>query len=152
LNNGAAQMPPTNVTLAYSIIADHVNTNPNVVQAALDVRGDLGPSRNVLTLNGVMYSHNSLNDNSGAPIGDPAGTFSFQTAPLVAPNPGFAAAGSPSFNYHLTANSPAIDRAFGSNAVVDLDGAGRVGVPDLGAYEFQPPPVPARDSVGVFNP
>jgi hypothetical protein len=151
LNNGAQFMPPTTATIAFSIIANHTNTNPVTKQAALNVRANTGAGRNVATLFRVLYANNTLNDNSGGQP-DPAGTFNFQTAPLVAASAGFVAPGSPNFNYHLTANSPARDQALGSGSLVDLDGSGRVGVPDLGAFELLPPPVPARDSVGTFDP
>ncbi len=40
------------------------------------------------------------------------------------------------FNFRLSANSPAIDKAIGSTLTLDLDGKLRSGIRDLGCYEF----------------
>ena len=41
------------------------------------------------------------------------------------------------FDWHLTQESPAIDKAIDSPLEVDLDGNLRSGIPDIGAYEYQ---------------
>src|SRR5262249_46588330 len=95
--------------------------------------------------------NNTKDDNTdGKP--DPAGTFNGLNTVIRVANAGFVSPGPNNFDYHLQVNSPARDRATGSGATVDLDLNPRTGVPDLGAFEFTPPPAPGRDTPGVFDP
>src|SRR5262249_43557906 len=68
------------------------------------------------------------------------GTFNNASANLVAvASAGFVnAAGR---DYHLQGSSPAVNAATGSTITVDRDNNPRVGTPDLGAFEVQPPSV-----------
>lgn len=125
------------LTIRYSIISDHDGRDifnnaraPIIAQTTGDT----------LTMNSVL-SHNNTNDLESGTIyssqpGLAQGTFNVSN--VIAGDPAFVSQGSPSFNYHLTANSDAIDRASGSTTSSDIDGHIRPvgGAPDLGADEF----------------
>ncbi len=146
LLNDSAQVPTT-VTLAYSIVANHVNGNA----AAIHVRGQNG--RNSLTYNRVLSANNSQLDNSNGkpPDATGVGLISGGNTVLFAASAGFVSQGAPNYNYDLLPNSPAINQATGSTASVDIDNNPRQGVPDLGAYEAGLEPL-ARDTVATYDP
>src|SRR5205823_57926 len=112
---------------------------------------------NSITYQTVMYANNTHDDNSA---GGAAGTYNGTNTLIKVADAGFVSPGAPDENYALKAGSPAINAGNGSNATVDITNSARVGVPDLGAYEFgtssppppspppppPPPAVPARDS------
>jgi hypothetical protein len=139
--------PATVVNMAFCIIANQINSlSPTA--AAIDVFA--GNTIN-FTLN--LFANNSNNTNANG-MPHPGGTFNGLNSNISAASAGFVSSGSPNFNYNLTQNSPAVNAATGSPSTVDITGAPRSGVPDLGAYEFQvpPPPIPVGDSIGVFDP
>ncbi|MCC6421119.1 MAG: hypothetical protein IT429_23020 [Gemmataceae bacterium] len=164
LNDAAPQ--PTTATVAFSIIANHTNSN-NPLAPAVDVRSQNG--RNILTYNVSMYANNTKDDNSdGTP--DPAGTFNGLNTMIRVASAGFTSPGLPNSDYHILASSPARDAASGSTQTLDFERQTRSGVPDLGADEFgtappvlpppppPPPPPPGsttrvlnRDSIGVVD-
>jgi hypothetical protein len=116
----------TTATVRYSIIAQHgVPAGP----AALHVQ----PGSTVNLTRGI-FSSNTRDSNADGSVGAP-GTFNGLASMLAYGSVGFVSPGAPSFDYHLQPGSPAIDQATGSTATVDLDGAARVGVPDIGADE-----------------
>src|SRR5262249_53460829 len=58
---------------------------------------------------------------------------------LTAASAGFVSPGAPNYNYAITASSPAVGQALGSNATVDITGAPRPNPPSIGAYEVVVP-------------
>ena len=106
----------------FGIISDHVipGGNPEAV------RVNDGSS---LTFNGGLLANNEI-ETSGP--GTVNGLATMDTESSV----GYVSPGSPDFNYHLQAISPAIDGALGSLTVYDIDGELRDAFPDYGADEF----------------
>jgi hypothetical protein len=142
-----SDVPKTTVGLSYSIVANHANGGSG--SAAVSVgQGVSSGGNNAITYNTVMYSGNAHDDNSA---GGAAGTFNGLASVIHARNVAFVSPGAPAEDYHLQAVSPAINMAVGSATTLDLDQNVRTPPPDLGAYEFTPPPL-ARTSVGVFDP
>ena len=58
-----------------------------------------------------------------------------QSGTTTGTNPGFVNSSS---NFHLTSGSPVIDKGASVGLATDFDGKPRVGMPDLGAYEYAP--------------
>ncbi|MEM7530770.1 MAG: hypothetical protein AAF639_01225 [Chloroflexota bacterium] len=102
-------------TVSDSIIANH-----SASIAAVHVQ----PSSQ-LTFNRGLWSNNSSNM-------DGAGTYSGVNT-MLSGDAAFVNASN--FDYHLSASSAAIDQATGSTTPQDIDGRGRDGVADIGAYE-----------------
>jgi len=115
-----------NVTVRYTIIAQH--TTP-AGAAALHVQPG-----NAVTLARGVFAGNGRDTNADGSVGAP-GTFNGLGTMLGTGALGFVAPGAPAYDYHIAVDSPAVDQATGSTATVDLDGAARVGVPDIGADE-----------------
>jgi parallel beta-helix repeat protein len=92
-------------------------TNTILVNQALAV---LATMTSTADLNGVLWYANTVNF---------SGTITATHA--ITANPNFAADG-----YHLLAGSNAIDAGVPSGVTTDIDGDPRVGVPDLGADEY----------------
>ena len=100
--------------------------NSIVASQTVGVRVDSGSSQNAATLNGVLwYGCGSkttgtafvFNETDGAPeFVDPA-----------------------SYDYHIAANSGAIDEGIDAGVTGDCDGEPRFGIPDLGADEYWAP-------------
>jgi hypothetical protein len=132
-------------TIADSIIANHTNTNG---AAALSVLSQ--SLQNAVTLNQVLYADNTKDDNSDG-LPNAAGTYSGLGTVIRAASADFTSPGGPNFDYSLSANSPAVNRATGSKVTVDIEGNPRTGTPDLGAYEAPAAPR-ARSSVALFDP
>ena len=118
----------TTVDLDYCIVADHTDYPTPVVAVHVQPGSTINISRG-------LYSGNVANDNSGGFGGSP-GTFNGLGTMLSAPSVGFLSPGSPSFDYHLTAGSPAVDQATGSSETQDFDGDLRDASPDIGADEL----------------
>lgn len=112
--------------IRHSIIAEH--TDP-AGAAALHVQ----PGSTAQLTRGV-FSGNGRDTNAGGAPG-PAGTFTGLGTMLSFAAVDFVAPGPPAFDYHLALTSPAIDQASGSTMWLDVDGASRVGTPDIGADE-----------------
>jgi hypothetical protein len=143
LNDGGQNA--ASATISYSIIANHTNTNR---AAALSVLSQ--SPNNAATLNQVLYANNTKDDNSDG-VPSPAGVFNGLNTVTRAASAGFTSPGGTNFDYSISANSPAVNRATGSNATVDINNNPRTGVPDLGAYEAPAAPR-ARSSVALFDP
>ena len=125
----------TTANIRYSIISDHPDTNPSwIVQAALHaVPG------NTVNLYRGLFAGNSKDTNAdGMP--DTPGTFNGLDTMLSALSAKYFSPGSPHYNYHLSALSPAKDQASGSTTTVDLDNENRPynSAADIGADEHQP--------------
>ena len=94
--------------LRYCIIADHVNPVTNNTSALTVAQG------NSANLNRVLFAGNTNDTNlNDQPI--TAGTFTGMNTVLNANTVRFVAPGAPSYDYHLSSNSPAIDQAIGSS-------------------------------------
>jgi hypothetical protein len=132
-------------TISFSIIANHTNTNR---AAALSVLSQ--NPQNAVTLNQVLYANNTKDDNSDG-LPSPAGVFNGLNTVIRAAAAGFTSPGAPNYDYSISANSPAVNRATGSGTTVDINNNPRTGVPDLGAYEAPAAPR-AHSSVGLFDP
>lgn len=117
---------PSAATIADSVIADHTSlTNVAAVQAQ-----STGSS---VTFAGGLFAGNERDTNDGL---SNAGTFVGLGTMATASSVGFAASGSPSFDYHLTMGSPAIDQAVSSTTPQDVDGTYRNIPRDWGADEY----------------
>ena len=124
-------------TINYSIISDHDGRDTFNNPRAPIVAQKTGDN---LTINSLL-SHNNTNDFDTGTIyssqpGLPDGILNATN--IIEGDPAFVSEGSPSFDYHLTGNSDAIDKATGSTTSNDVDGQNRpVGsAADLGADEF----------------
>lgn len=119
----------TTVNLNYSIVADHV-TEP--AGAAIVVLPG-----NTLNLTRGLFANNTA-DTNGDPTQLPAGMINGLDTTIRADSAEFASPGAPQYDYHLTAQSPAVDQAIGSTTPDDFEGRARpIGAaPDLGAHEF----------------
>src|SRR5690606_23550896 len=102
--------------------------------AALHVQ----PSNSVTLVRGI-FAANGRDTNSDGAVGAP-GTFNGLATMLATGPLGYLAPGAPSFDYHIGPDSPAVDQATTSTATVDLDGAARIGTPDIGADEADAAP------------
>lgn len=117
---------PGHATIQDSIIADHTSqTNLPAVQAQ-------GAGSSV-TFDEGLFAGNERDTNSGSPS---AGTFSGLATMDVDTTAGFASPGSPNFDYHLIASSPAIDQATSSTIELDFDRTYRSALRDWGADEY----------------
>ncbi len=115
----------TSVVVAYGIIANHT-----VVQgeAAVHVQA---ASR--ITFSNVLFAGNENDTNQGDAN---SGEFFGLDTLLNVSDAGFVSPGRPDFDYHLIANSPAVDAASGSTEMEDFERQGRDDLPDLGADEL----------------
>lgn len=117
---------PGAATIADSVIADHTSlTNVAAVQAQT--------TDSSVTFADGLFAGNERDTNAGLTN---AGTFVGLDTMATAGSVGFAAAGSPSFDYHLTAGSPAIDQAVASTTLLDFDRTYRNIPRDWGADEY----------------
>lgn len=123
INTGAP--PYANVSLSYSIIADHQTDNS---QAIFVTPG------NTINLNrGLLVNNRTDTNKDSGYVGTINGLELMEKAASV----GFSAPD----DYRLTLSSPAVDKASGSTETIDILGDSRRNVPDIGAYEAT-----------VFNP
>jgi hypothetical protein len=129
----------TSVAFTNAIFANHTSpsTGPGVyTNAALWVAQDASAD-----VTHALFAGNVHDSNAGTwdVLNVPSGTINL-TDVFDAPSAGFVSAGDPNDDYHLTAGSPAVDRAAPSAVTVDLDGNARPAgaAPDLGAYERLP--------------
>jgi hypothetical protein len=143
VNYGCAT--PSTIEVVYGIIANH--TSHGGTEALWVGEG------NSTTLERTLWAGNGRDTNAGD---SGAGTV-VDRDPVRALCPGFVSAGAPSYDYHLSSASPAIDRVEGSVEGVDIDGEARPsnGWSDLGADEYmQPslwlhPPRGASETLGL---
>lgn len=117
---------PSHATIRDSIIADHTSqTNLAAVQAQ-------GADSSV-TFEEGLFAGNERDTNQGLPN---SGTFAGLATMEVDATAGFDSPGTPSFDYHLIASSPAIDQAVSSSVVLDVDRTVRSAPRDWGADEY----------------
>jgi len=117
---------PGHATIQDSIIADHTSqTNLPAVQAHT--------TDSSVTFQNGLFAGNERDTNNGQ---GGAGTFTGLATMEVDATAGFASPGSPSFDYHLIASSPAIDQAASSTIELDVDRTHRSAPRDWGADEY----------------
>lgn len=129
--------PPSNVTLNYSLITEHVNSNPVETQSTLHAW-----SGSVFNLYRGLFAGNTLDTNiEGSPYSDGGpGIFNGIATMLHSSSAGYIASGDPYYNYHLRSDSPAKDQATGSSFTVDFETNSRpfATFADIGADEYHP--------------
>jgi hypothetical protein len=112
-----------------------------------DVKGAVGPSAFNLVGDGTGLAGISNNDANGNLVGTALAPIDPRLGPLQDN-------GGPTQTHALLPGSPAIDRGLapGLAPAADQRGAGRSGPPDIGAFEFTPPPTvpPARAIVAAL--
>jgi hypothetical protein len=120
-----------NVTLRNSLITGHSATSGAAVEV---FRG------NTVTFERGLFYNNAWDTSSGNPaMGSNIGTINGRNTMSEA-NPLYVSRGSPNYNYHITAGSPARSKATGSQQAVDVDNQPRNdGRPDFGADEYVGP-------------
>lgn len=126
-----ASSKPSELTLAYSILADH--TVPSGAQALyVQASSTVGSSADLTDLS--LFVGNSHDTNSGLAN---SGTFTgFPGSNIFDPNPSTFFVNPAASDYHVDGTQPPTDSATGSTEALDLDGAARSGTRDLGADEF----------------
>ena len=119
----------TSVDLDYSIVANHDSL---AGASALHIK-----TGTTLTGSTNIFSNNQADTNEGQPN---SGSVSLLDV-ISLSDVGFIAPGPPSFDYHLISSSQAINQAVGSASTADVDNETRLGIPDIGADEFNPVPL-----------
>jgi hypothetical protein len=112
---------PANVTVEYSIIANHNSWNGGVSTFHVMQGSTVNMNRNLFVANTKNFNTDSV------PLAP--GAFNGINSTLYADNAGFTS------DYHLQGNSPAINQASGSGMQYDIDGDTR-NQPDIGADEY----------------
>lgn len=129
--------PPTGqsatANVNYSIIADH--TTSGAGGSAVLVQPNA-----TLNLNLGLFAGNSKNTNSDN-LPTASGIYNGLGTMLNSSAVGFVSPGSPNYNYHINASSPAKDKAVGSLTPDDFDGQSRPfnNISDIGADEYWTP-------------
>ncbi len=133
------------VTLNYSVVADHTQGHPNAAAVVVQQGSSLSFNRGA-------FAGNTRDTNQNAFPVAPGTIQGVETVETFA-NMGFIAPGAPHFNYRLRWNSPARDAAQGSQESVDIDGQSRPYAvsPDLGADEFRPFPLTIQTGDGRLS-
>ena len=119
-----------NLTMRYSIISDHIGPANSSALTVL--------KNNSASLSYVLFANNTRNTNQDSnPL--PPGNITL-TKPIYKSSVGYVSPGSPNYDYHLNANSSAIDQAIGSTTFFDIDDQSRPKglAPDVGAVEKGP--------------
>jgi hypothetical protein len=106
----------------YTIISDHVFGGGNV--GAVRVNTDSSA-----TFNYGLFANNVADTDGPDLISGLSTMDSEDSVDYISP-------GSPDYDYHIQAGSPAKDAALGSSMLVDFDGNGRDATPDHGADEY----------------
>lgn len=120
---------PGIANINYTIFADHVGSGN---QSTIHVT-----KNSTINLQTGLFAGNTKDTNlDGVPVN--VGTFTGLDSMLSAASASFVSPGAPSYNYHILAASPAIDKAVGSTTSNDIDLQSRPnGVyPDIGADEY----------------
>jgi len=116
---------PGHVTLQDCVFADHTSFNNKAAVHAQTANSSV-------TFVDGLFAGNDRNTNNGiGNFGSFNGLATMDTAVAVL----FESPGTPNFDYHLTASSPAIDQATHSTTEVDIDGNRRRAPRDWGADE-----------------
>jgi hypothetical protein len=108
---------PSNMTFRYGIIADHAST----ADAAVHVKPD-----SAVTFDDGLFANNNA-DTAGTGTYNGLGTMTSEASAV------FRSPGSPDFDYHVEATSPAVGQAGASTTPLDVDGESRSAPRDLGA-------------------
>lgn len=118
------------LTLAYSILADH--TVPNGVRT-LHVQANASVGSTADLSDPSLFVGNSLDTNSGQAN---SGTYvGYPGSNVFDPSPSTFFVDPATSDYHVDGTTPPTDAAAGSTETVDLDGASRTGTRDMGADE-----------------
>lgn len=124
-----ASAAPATLAARYGIVADHAAP---VGTAAIHAQ-----TGTTVTFTRGLFAGNDIDTNDG---GFGAGTFAEISPTTSAASAGFLAPGSPSFDYRIAGDSPAVDAAVGSTEGLDFESQTRSGQRDLGADEAGSPP------------
>ncbi len=116
-----------NVTIRNSLVTGHTGDAGSAVEVF---------SKNTVTFAGGLFAANTWNTSRGNPNqGQNIGTINGQDTMGTA-DPLYMSVGAPDYNYHIQSNSPARNKASGSQQKVDIDNEPRSdGSPDYGADE-----------------
>lgn len=117
---------PSHATIVDSIIADH--TSLDTIAAVQAQTSDSS-----ITFDEGLFAGNERDTNEALPN---SGTYSGLATMATSGSAGFDSPGTPSFDYHLIASSPAIDQATSSLVELDFDKTFRSAPRDWGADEY----------------
>jgi len=113
---------PSNLSLDYSIVSDHTLGGGN--DGAVRVNDG-----SAITFSYGIFANN-VEDTDGT------GTFNGLATMDSETSVGYVSSGSPDYDYHIQASSPARDAAISSTVTTDIDGEDRDSAPDHGADEY----------------
>jgi hypothetical protein len=120
--------------LRYSIISDHLNLNTDNTSALTVSEGNRAN-----LYQGVFCNNTNDTNLNGLPL--PPGIISGLDTMMYVSSIGFVSPEAPNYDYHITSNSPVIDRALDSRIASDIDEHPRPygNVSDVGADEYVRP-------------
>lgn len=137
------------LNLHNSIVSDHIHPFTSSTSAVTVVSGS------TLNLKRVLFSNNTNNINTNSePV--PPGQITGLESTIQAESAGFTSPGAPGYDYHLSSESSAIDKAYPTDIHVDFEGENRPynGFNDIGADEYTPlmlKTIP-EEVLGITNP
>jgi hypothetical protein len=137
---------PSSVDLKYSIVANHVNPYTDNTSALTVSEG------NTAYLYQGIFANNTNDTNLNNRPLLPGEIIGLDTM-IEVDSTAFVSPGSPDYDYHLTSNSPAIDKATNSTTKDDIDGHPRPynEASDIGSDEYvRPKIVPTPQQVNVI--